>query len=77
MKAEIGIALEAGVTGDTAGRPEESQERLGGGPGRFLYNNSQLPNRRFIDFVKQSAAAKKLPLQFDLVTGYGDDCNTN
>jgi len=73
VKADIGIALEAGVTGDTAGRPEESQERLGGGPGIFLYNNSQLPNRKFVDFVKQAAAAKKLPLQYDLVTGYGDD----
>lgn len=73
VKADIGIALEAGVTGDTAGRPEESQERLGGGPGLFLYNNSQLPNRKFVDFVKQAAASKKLPLQYDLVTGYGDD----
>jgi putative aminopeptidase FrvX len=73
IKPEIGIALEAGVTGDTAGRPEESQERLGGGPGIFLYNNSQLPNRKFVEFVKQAAAAKKLPLQYDLVIGYGDD----
>lgn len=73
IKPDIGIALEAGVTGDVAGHPEESQERIGAGPGIFVYNNSQLPNRKFIDFVKQAAAAKKLPLQYDLVTGYGDD----
>lgn len=73
IKPEIGIALEAGVTGDVAGRPEESQERLGGGPGIFLYDSSDLPNRKFVQFVKQTAAAKKLPLQYDLVTGYGDD----
>ena len=74
VKADIGIALEAGVTGDVfAGRPEESQEKLGAGPGIFLYNNSQIPNRKLTEFVKQTAASKKLPLQFDLVQGYGDD----
>ena len=73
-KADIGIALEAGVTGDVfGGNPELSQEKLGAGPGIFLYNNSQIPNRKFVDFVKQSAAAKNVPLQFDLVQGYGDD----
>ncbi|MDR3700374.1 MAG: M42 family metallopeptidase [Candidatus Sulfopaludibacter sp.] len=72
-RPDIGIALEAGVTGDVNGRPEESQEKLGGGPGIFLYNSSQVPNRKFVDLVKETAAAKKLPLQFDLVQGYGDD----
>src|SRR5262249_30300883 len=61
-KADIGIALEAGVTGDVfPGRPEASQEQLGHGPGIFLYNNSQIPNRKFTDLVKETAAAKKLP----------------
>jgi endoglucanase len=73
IKPEIGIALEAGVTGDVGARPEESQERLAGGPGIFLYNSSQLPNRKFVQYVKDAASARKLPLQFDLVTGYGDD----
>ena len=72
-RPDVGIALEAGVTGDVNGRPEESQEKLGAGPGIFLYNSSQLPNRKFVDLVKETAAAKKLPLQFDLVQGYGDD----
>ncbi len=72
-KPDIGIALEAGVTGDVNGRPEESQEKMGGGPGIFLYNSSQVPNRKFVELVKETAAAKKLPLQFDLVQGYGDD----
>jgi endoglucanase len=73
IKPDIGIALEAGVTGDVGARPEESQERLGAGPGIFLYNNSQMPNRRFVQYVRDAAAARKIPLQFDLVTGYGDD----
>ncbi len=73
-KPEIGIALEAGITGDVLnGRPEESQEKLGAGPGIFLYNSSQLPNRKLTALVKETAAAAKLPLQLDLVQGYGDD----
>src|SRR5262249_50464528 len=74
IKADIGIALEAGVTGDVfPGRPEDSQEKLGAGPGLFLFNGSQLPNRKLTELVRSTAAAKKLPLQLDLVTGYGDD----
>lgn len=73
IKPDIGIALEAGVTGDVGARPEESQERLGGGPGIFLYNSSQVPNRKFVQYVRDAATARKLPLQYDLVTGYGDD----
>jgi putative aminopeptidase FrvX len=74
VKPELGIALEAGVTGGVAGsRPEETQVRLGDGPGLFLYDASELPNRKLVAFVKQTAQAVGIPLQFDLVTGYGDD----
>lgn len=74
VKPEIGIALEAGITGDVLnGRPEESQEKLGAGPGIFLYNSSQVPNRKLTALVKETAAAARLPLQLDLVQGYGDD----
>lgn len=74
IKPDIGIALEAGVTGDVfRGHPEESQIKLGAGPGVFLYDASELPNRKFVAFVRQTAAAKNIPLQYDLVTGYGDD----
>ena len=74
IKPDIGIAIEGGVTGDTPGtHPEESQVRLGGGPGLFLYDGSALPNRRMVALVKEVAAAKGIPLQFDLVLHYGDD----
>ncbi len=74
VKPDLGIALEAGVTGDGPGaRPEESQVRLGAGPGLFLYDASALPNRKLVAFVKSTAASHSIPLQFDLVTGYGDD----
>lgn len=74
IKPELGIAIEGGITGDVfPGRPEETQAVLGGGPVLFVYDSSALPNRKLSTFVKQTAAEKKLPLQLDLVQGYGDD----
>jgi putative aminopeptidase FrvX len=74
VKADIGIAIEGGITGDSPGRnPEETQARLGGGPGIFLYDSSALPSRRLTALTKAVAKAKAIPLQLDLVQGYGDD----
>jgi len=74
VKPAIALALEGGITGDVfPGRAEETQTKLGAGPGIFLYDSSALPNRKLTQLVKQTAAARKLPLQTDLVQGYGDD----
>ncbi len=74
VKPELGIALEGGITGDVfPGHPEETQVRLGDGPGIFLYDSSALPNRKLAAFTKQIALAGNIPLQTDLVQGYGDD----
>lgn len=74
VKPEIGIAIEGGVVRDAPGNhPEEAQEVLGGGPAMFLYDSSALPNRKLVEWVRQVAAEKKIPLQSDLVQGYGDD----
>lgn len=74
IKPDVGIAIEGGIAGDTPGRnPEETQAVLGGGPGIFLYDSSTLPNRRMVALVAEVAAAKGIPLQRDLVQGYGDD----
>jgi len=74
VKPDVGIAIEGGVTGDAGGaRPEESQAKLGAGPGMFLYDSSALPNRRMVRLVREVAAARGIPLQVDLVQGYGDD----
>jgi endoglucanase len=74
VKPDLAIAIEGGITGDVfPGRAEETQARLGAGPGIFLYDSSALPNRKLTALVKQTAAEKKLPLQTDLVQGYGDD----
>jgi endoglucanase len=74
VKPDVAIAIEGGITGDVyPGRPEETQARLGGGPGVFLFDSSALPNRRLTQLLKQTAADKQIPLQADLVQGYGDD----
>ncbi len=74
VKPEIGIAIEGGVTRDAPGvHPEEAQELLGAGPAIFLYDSSALPNRKFVSMVKQVAKDKSIPLQSDLIQGYGDD----
>ncbi|MBV9307934.1 MAG: M42 family peptidase, partial [Acidobacteriaceae bacterium] len=53
--------------------PEESQAKLGSGPGMFLFDTSELPNRKFTKLVRDTAAAQNIPFQLDLVSGYGDD----
>ena len=74
VKPEIGIAIEGGVTRDSPGvHPEEAQEILGNGPAIFLYDSSALPNRKLAKMVKQTAKEKNIPLQADLIQGYGDD----
>ena len=74
VKPDIGLAIEGGIAGDTfPGHPEETQAKLGAGPGIFLYDSSAMPNRKLVALVKQTAAAENLPLQLDLVQGYGDD----
>jgi putative aminopeptidase FrvX len=74
VKPDVGIAIEGGITGDAGGaKPDESQIRLGAGPGLFLYDSSALPNRKLVAMINQIAAARRIPLQADLVQGYGDD----
>ena len=74
VKPDVAVAIEGGITGDSPGRnPEETQAKLGGGPGIFLYDSSALPSRKLTALVKATAAAKGVPLQLDLVQGYGDD----
>jgi putative aminopeptidase FrvX len=74
VKPAVAIAVEGGITGDVfPGRAEETQAKLGAGPGIFLYDSSALPNRKLTQLVKQTAGKKTIPLQTDLVQGYGDD----
>ncbi len=73
VKPDLGLAIEGGIANDQGGRPEETQAHLGGGPGIFLYDSSAIPNRKLVHFVEDTAEASGIPLQLDLVQGYGDD----
>ena len=74
IRPDVAVSIEGGVTGDSpGGHPEESQVRLGEGPGLFLYDSSELPNRRLVALTKETAKAIGTPLQFDVAQGYGDD----
>ncbi|MSQ29366.1 MAG: M42 family peptidase [Dehalococcoidia bacterium] len=71
---DVGINLESGVAGDYPGiTADEAQERLGGGPTLFLHDSSMLPNLRLRDFVMEVAASLDIAVQFNVLTGYGED----
>jgi endoglucanase len=71
---DIGINLESGVAGDYPSiTPDEAQERLGGGPALFLHDSSMLPNLRLRDLCIKVARDLDIPLQFNVLTGYGQD----
>ncbi len=70
---DLGFALEGGIANDQGGHPEETQAHLGAGPGIFLYDSSAIPNRKLVTFVRSTAKDNNIPLQLDLVQGYGDD----
>ena len=63
VKPDLAIALEAGITGDTfPGHPEETQGRLGAGPGLFLSRmrgSCGIARLSLVAFTKEIAAAKK------------------
>lgn len=71
---DLGISIEAGVSADYPGiGPTQAQEQLGGGPGIFLLDSSMIPNRKLRDFFFDVAEAEGIPLQADVLTGYGED----
>jgi len=73
-RPELGISIEAGVSADYPGiGPTQAQERLGGGPGIFLLDSSMIPNRKLRDFFFDVAGEAGIPLQPNVLTGYGED----
>jgi putative aminopeptidase FrvX len=74
VEPSIGINLEAGVAGDYPGTSqEESQERVGKGPAIFLHDTSMMPNLKLRDLFIDVAKEKEIPIQFDVLNGYGED----
>ncbi|MCY4587653.1 MAG: M42 family metallopeptidase [Bryobacterales bacterium] len=74
VKPDIGISIEVGVAADYPFiTQDQAQERLGGGPGIFLHDSSMIPNVKFRDFVADLADSEDIPLQFEVLSGYGED----
>jgi putative aminopeptidase FrvX len=74
VEPDIGINIESGVAGDYPGiTADEAQEKVGLGPAVFLHDSSMLPNLRLRDLVIDVARAAGIPLQFNVLTGYGED----
>lgn len=73
-RPDLGISIEAGVSADyPAIGPTQAQERLGGGPGIFLLDNTMVPNRKLRDFFFDVAQQARIPLQSNVLSGYGED----
>lgn len=73
-RPDLGISIEAGVAADFPGMTAvQAQERLGAGPGIFLLDNTMIPNRKLRDFFFRVAEESRIPLQPDVLTGYGED----
>ena len=73
-RPDLGISIEAGVSADyPAIAPTQAQERLGAGPGLFLLDSTMIPNRKLRDFFFDVAQQSKIPLQPNVLTGYGED----
>ena len=74
VEPDLGISLEVGVASDYPGTsPKEAQEALGKGPGIFLLDSSMIPSRKLKEFVVEVARRQGIPIQFEVLTGYGED----
>ena len=71
---DICINLESGVAGDYPGiSKDQAQEILGKGPSIFLHDSSMIPNAKLKNFVVDIAKQSNIPLQFNILEGYGQD----
>lgn len=74
-RPDIVINLEIGIAGDfpLLTSPKLSQEALGKGPGVFVFDGSMIPNAKYVDWIVELARAQRIPIQFESVSGYGED----
>jgi endoglucanase len=76
IKPDLGISLEVGIATDFPGvGPDLAQERLGKGPGIFLYDSSMLLNLKLRDFFIKMSEKEGIPLQTEVISGYGEDAS--
>ncbi len=71
VRPDVALALDVGIAHDTPGT--EGDEKLGGGPLVVIYDASNIPNRRLRELVIDTAAALKIPLQYEAVERGGTD----
>ena len=73
----IVINLEIGIASDfpLMTSPTLSQEALGKGPGIFVYDRSMIPNNNFVEWIIEVAKESDIPIQFESVSGYGEDAS--
>ena len=70
IQPDLAIVLESGLAGDVPGlKPEESNFKLGKGPGILLYDARMVPNLKLRDLIMDVAAARDIPVQTVLMNG--------
>jgi putative aminopeptidase FrvX len=72
---DIVINLEIGIASDFPLLTSKalSQEELGKGAGIFVFDGSMIPNNNYIQWILRLADENTIPVQFESVTGYGED----
>ncbi|MBI4501514.1 MAG: M42 family metallopeptidase [Gemmatimonadetes bacterium] len=72
---DIVINLEIGIATDfpLLTSPKLAQEALGKGPALFVFDGSMIPNNKFVDWIVKVARESNIPIQFESVSGYGED----
>jgi endoglucanase len=61
---DVAIVLESSLAGDVPGiKPEDSDVKLGAGPGLLLYDARMIPNLKLRDLVIETAQDLEIPLQ--------------
>jgi endoglucanase len=71
VQPDVAIALDVGIAHDTPGT--DGDVKLGGGPVVVLYDASAIPNRGLLRFVQETAAAVRIPLQYESIERGGTD----
>ncbi|EJY55227.1 glutamyl aminopeptidase [Alicyclobacillus hesperidum URH17-3-68] len=76
VNPDIAISVDVGIAGDTPGIDGDQRGQLadaGKGPLLMIYDGSMIPNNRFRDFVLDTAATEKIPVQVESMSGGGTD----
>ena len=74
IEPDVAFALEVGIAGDMPGvKPDQVLEKLGEGPAILLLDRTMIPNKRFRDFILDTASELDIPYQVDFMEGGGTD----